>query len=83
MGGGGHDRLHVSLRVNADEQQGMKTEVQKRALHTVKNIGSALRWCSSHQRDADGGCRCEHEHVRQSRFAFSAVSTEPDNKVIR
>lgn len=40
-----HDRLpsgcqrhsHVSLRVNADEQQGMKAEVHKRTLHTVKN----------------------------------------------
>lgn len=44
---------HVSLRVNADEQQGMKAEMHKRTLHTVKNIASALQWCSSHQRDAD------------------------------
>lgn len=37
----------VSFRVNADKQQGMKTEEHKRALHTVKNIGSSLAQQSS------------------------------------
>lgn len=40
----------VSLRVNADEQQGMKTEAHERALHTVKNIGSATAQQSSKRR---------------------------------
>lgn len=70
----------VSLRVNDDEQRGMKTEAHERVLHTVKNIGSAPAQQSSKRRwlwmQMWTWCASKLLYI-------SAALTWTDNKVIR